>query len=315
MRKLAAFLSFLLFTALLQAQGVSFIRVTDEAQYKNAQDFTNTYEINLLKEGGTVPSKCQAVRIERSWYITAAHCLFPMCDNKCDIQVRLAVTPYYEMDMAILHTKDKPRVFKNPRAAFNKKTAAYDIALIHMPPKSARHIFLSPARKAYITEAAFLKMTPDYNVYYKAVNGTNLPEVLSISSNRLRTLNREVSAVSIWDGRREVLPAEKSVFYSPKKRYLFTENFGVIKGLSGSGIMTNTGELVGIISAIGTINIAHGENNTETLSMLFISPFDDYVTDFIKEHIPAFTHKKADASFLKTVPAKYKTMAEGLNNM
>jgi hypothetical protein len=303
-----------LFTACgLYAQGVNFITVTDEAQYEKASDFTNTYEIRILK--GKAVGKCQAVRIEKNWYLTAAHCISPGCDETCDIQVRMIVTPGYEMDMAVKHSAKRRYVFKNEKATRVFQNASYDVALINVPAKTASHIYKIPSSGRFISEELFLRIIPDYNVYYKAVNGTNLPEVLMLSSKRLRALYRNVSVVSIWDGKREALHAGGPVFYSPKKKFLFTENFGIKQGISGSGVMTNTGELVGLVSATTNLSLKRDGVVEHTVPMAFIAPFDDYLIDFIKTHVPSFKYKEAGNAFLKAVPAKYRHMAQSLDNM
>jgi hypothetical protein len=300
-----ALLLFFCAAATGRAQGVSYIHVTDEAQYQQAADFTNTFEIKIINPGADKITKCQAVRLDKNWYITAAHCISPQCDGSCQIQVRLVVNPQYEMSAFITHSPKTPRVFKNDRTVSARQKAAYDAALLHIPAKDAVYIYRAPAQGRAISEETFLKIIPDYNIYYKAVNGTRLPDILHINSGYPVMIDRQASVVSIWDGARSVLPAKKPLFYLPVQKYIFTENFGIVQGISGSGVMTNTGELVGIVSATASLEAENRKTKTRVITpLVFIVPFDDYMVNFIRRAAPRgdISIKKARKRILKTIP-------------
>jgi hypothetical protein len=220
------------------------------------------------------------------------------------------------MAVSATHSAKYPKVFKNARTKLNKTSTQYDIALMYIPMKTARYNYRIPGRGLNISEELFLKIIPDYNVYYKAVNGVNLPVMLTITAAKPKMLNREVSVISIWDGTRSVLPARDKIFYLPAKKYLVGQNFGIIQGISGSGVMTNTGELVGIISA--TANLQKTDNATKktaVVPMVFITPFDQYATNFIKNTAGVTNFKKADKNFLKPLPAAEREVINSLNNL
>jgi hypothetical protein len=297
---------------MLAAAENNFITITDEESYNEAADFTNTYEININEHGKSSVSKCQAVRLDKSWFITAAHCIEPICDKVCSMQARLVVGPNYEMGITTTHTTATPKVFKNARAKVAQKNAAYDIALLYFPPKDSKFIFKDPSRNMWISEKTFLNRIPNFNVYHRAANGTNIPPILAINSKTHKMLRRSISVVSIWDGKRAVLNTKKPVFYSPKMHYLYTENFGIRQGISGSGVMTNTGELVAIVSAIGSLD-KFGPNGKETIPIAFLASFDRYILDFIKEYVGRVEYKMADDTFIRNVPAKYSSLVDGVD--
>ena len=316
MKKYLFTLLFIFSTCVLFAQGVSYITITNEESYKEASDFNNTYEININQHGLNSISKCQAVRLDKDWFITAAHCVDPMCNVACSIQVRLIVSTNYEMDITTTHTPDNPKVFKNPKSNVAQKNAAYDLALIYFPGSDSKFVYKDPSARMILPERIFLRRIPNYNVYYKAENGTNIPVVLAVNANDNVLLNRQLSVASIWDGKTAVLQTDKPVFYSPKLHYLFTENFGIIKGISGSGVMTNTGELVGIVSAIGDlVKTNSATNQAVSTPVAFFAAFDSYALDFIKEYVGGFEYKVTDKKYIKPVPAQYKTLTDSINNL
>jgi hypothetical protein len=296
----------ILLSAVVSAQEVSFIKVTDEAQYKQSGDFTNTFEIKIGAKNSSRVSKCQAVRIGKSWYITASHCLFPRCEEGCNITVRLVVTPNYEMDAHTEHSAKTPRVFNNEKVNLAKIKSAYDIALLHMPANKIEYSYIIPQRNRRITKEQFLKIIPNAGIYTKALNGTNLPSILYIDSSYPAVLDREISVVSIWDGNREVLPAQGPLYYMPMQKYIFAENFGIKEGNSGSGVMTNTGELVGIVSAT---SILTDKNKQVDTPLLFIASYDTYIKNFIDARTGGgITFKRADRTFLKNIPADKRAL-------
>lgn len=300
----------------LYAQGVSYITVTNEESYKTASDFSNTYEVNINQHGLKTISKCQAVRLDKNWFITAAHCVEPMCDKACSIQVRLVVKSNYEMDITTTHKPDNPKVFKNPKSNVAKKNAAYDLALLFFPSYDSKFVYKDPSARTYIPEKLFLRRIPDYNVYYKAENGTNIPVVLAVDSKVNVMLKRQLSVASIWDGKTSVLETKKPVFYSPKLHYILTENFGIIKGISGSGVMTNTGELVGIVSAIGDLVKTNSVTNKAIVTpVAFFAAFDPYSLEFIRKYVGGFEYKTADKNYLTIVPDQYKTITDSIDNL
>ncbi|MDR0735057.1 MAG: hypothetical protein LBG16_05200 [Elusimicrobiota bacterium] len=305
MKKFSCALLLFCAAAIIRAEGVSYLTITDEAQYRQAADFTNTFEIKIINPGSDKITKCQAVRLDKNWYITAAHCISPQCDGVCQIQVRLVVNPQYEMSALITHSPKTQRVFKNDKTVSAREKAAYDAALMHIPADGADYIYRAPALRRAISEDDFLKIIPDYNIYYKAVNGTHLPDILHINSGYPVMIDRQASIVSIWNDERSVLPAKKPLFYLPVQKYIFTENFGIVQGISGSGVMTNTGELVGIVSATASLEAENRKTkNTVITPLVFIVPFDDYMVNFIRQTAPdsSISIKKARKRILKTIP-------------
>ena len=305
--KIFLFLSFILLAAAIMAE-VSFVTVTNEESYNSVKDFTNTYEINLNKHGTQDIVKCQAVRLARNWFITAAHCVKDVCSGDCSFQARLIVGSNYEADFTTTQAKKfSQKIFTFSRTKLDSNQPLYDIALIYFDPKETKTVFKDSAARRSLNEAQFLRRVSSRAAYARALNGTNLPTILVIDSKESLALKRDLSIISIWSGKTELLKNENSfpVFYSSILSNLITKNFGVIKGISGSGVMTNTGELLGIVSAKADL-IKKTEDKEEITPLVYIAPFDKEIIDFILKHIPNISYIVADDNFVRelTVPEK-----------
>lgn len=280
------------------AAGVSFISVSDDDSYNEAEDFSNTYEINFNRHGESDISKCQAVRLSEHWFLTAAHCVDNACKDECSFQARLIVGPNYEADMTITHTPQSPKIFKHKKAKLDSRSSSYDLALLYFKPSETKVVYKDMALKIALTEDQFLERIPNESLFYKAVKGTNIPNLLVVNSKQGKELKRDVSVISIWNGKREVLDAKDSLVYSPKQNLFFTENFGIIKGISGSGVMTNTGELAAIVSAIGSVGVYNQKTKKyDPVSIVYLSAFDQEVVDFINEHVGGFSYIEAGPEY------------------
>ena len=297
--KILLFTFLILLVTPLMAE-VSFISVSDEESYNSVKDFTNTYEINLNKHQTKDIVKCQAVRLARNWFITAAHCVKEVCSGDCSFQARLMVGDNYEADFTTTQAKKfSKKIFTFSKTQLKSGQTLYDIALIYFDPKETKTI-LKDSHGQILTESQFLRRVSSRAAYARALNGTNLPTILVIDSKDPLVLKRDLSIISIWSGKKELLKSTKApIFYSSKLSNIITNNFGVIKGISGSGVMTNTGELLGIVSAKADL-IRQTATETETTPLVYIAPFDmEIMDDFILKHIPNISYVVADDNYIR----------------
>ena len=310
------FLLFSLFIPTIIFAEVSFMTINDEAAYKNASDFSNTYEINFNRHGENNINKCQAVRLQEYWFLTAAHCVENACRDNCSFQARLIVGPNYEADMTVTHTPKSPKIYKHSKAKIDKLSSSYDLALLHFKPSETKVVYKDMSARIALSETQFLRRIPNDTLYYKAVKGTNIPSLLVMDSDSGKILDRELSVISIWDGKREVMNNEQPVIYSPKNKLLFTNNFGIKKGISGSGVMTNTGELVGIVSALD--NISAFNNTTkkyQNINLVYFSAFDKETINFIQEHVGGISYIEAGPEFYKNLNNDQKNLLKAIDTI
>jgi len=295
------------FTASLSAQS-----------YKDVRDFNNTFEINVHKEGETSMAKCQAVRLNKTWFITAAHCVKPVCDSACTVEARLLLKDKYEVDISVNHTPSNPAVFVHERTTLNKNEAGYDIALINFKPEQSKFLYKDNEEHMLLPKDVFTPKAPfTSREYSEAAEGTNSPTILLLKAETPKMLNRVISVASIWDGSVSVLRSNDLVIFAPKQHYIFTPNFGIRNGISGSGVMTNKGELVGIVSSTAEIVRTYSDgvtNERKEYNFSFMATFDEYVINFLKRNIGNINYDISDTDTLKVVPEEYKNMANSIDN-
>lgn len=286
--------------------------------YSDASAFNNTFEINVHKEGETSMAKCQAVRLNKTWFITAAHCVRPICDSDCTVEARLLIKNNYEVDLAVEHSISKPAVFIHERTSLNKKEAGYDLALINFKPEQTKYLYKDNSEHMLFPKDVFTKRAPfSYSDYLKAEEGVNFPTVLMLKAETPKMLCRQVYVASIWDGATNVLSSKDIVIFSPKQHYIYTPNFGIRQGISGSGVMTNKGELVGIVSSTAEIVRTYSDGISDTkkeYNFSFMSTFDEYVMSFLKRNIGNISYDVSNSDTLKVLPEDYKHMAKAIDN-
>ena len=290
MRKIWMSLIFLFGVVLPAFAEVGVLAVTDEAQHAKKEDFYHTFEYFIAptstsKQG----SKCQATRIARKWFATAAHCVADVCKNGCEIQLDLL--EYNPSALArITHTPQKPRVFVHPDYSphiFAKNDfALLWIDLDHTPLTYYLRPTGNPPVRRAITEAefnAFLAKNRRAKAALTHALHPKIPPLLSFEEGNF-VLERNLSVISISNGKRAILQNPHRVYYVKELGFAQTENFGVVRGMSGSGVMSNTGELVGIIA--GSMERWQGSNvnNMKKANEYFMFPvFNKSLLDFMKQ--------------------------------
>ena len=288
MRKVFLFFIFTLFCGAAFCQNVGFISSEEEINsYATTDDFSNTFEINFaplnpVRQGNSFKAtKCQAVRLSKSWFITAAHCVEETCQNGCDFQTRLIVGKNYEMDIIGQSTPKSPQIFIHPGRNAKKDMATYDIALIHFKQSNSKFVYKDPKTSRGITQQEFMNRLKNYKTYKRALSSYNTPTLLIMGAYRKQgpVLARKFSVLSSFQDERKVLRSNNKAIYYPNTKTFVLENFGIRQGISGSGLMTSKGELAAITSAI-SINTS----NTEKQLAKFAA-FDKNTLEFIQDKI------------------------------
>ncbi len=290
MRKTLLFLVCTLFISPSFCQNVGFISTEKEVNtYTTTDDFSNTFEINFVsaetKKNKTKNQKyldtvkCQAVRLSKSWFITAAHCVETVCKNGCDYQTRLIVGRTYEMDIISQSDPKNPQVFIHPQRGQAERVSTYDIALVQFKPSNSKYVYKDPQNLRGITQNEFINRVKNYKTYKRALSSYNTPTLLIMGKYRQQgpVLARKFSVLSSFNEERKVLKSNNKAIYFPNRKVFILENFGIKQGISGSGLMTSKGELAGITSAIS--------DNSRKNQLAQFSAFDKTTLNFIQEHI------------------------------
>lgn len=286
---LISFFGLFLLAVPLSAQ-VSVISITDEDKHSRKEDFYHTFEYYILPlkgAAGASVSKCQATRIGRRWFATAAHCVEKVCKKGCTIRMDLLEQPVSAF-AEVTHTLQKPAVFMHP-AYKESRSVKDDFALIRLDldrapltyyrrptPKRDYNLAIYPAQFN-----AFLEGNKQAASQWYHIKSPSFPAlVLFDEGNYL--VDRNLSVISIFDGKREIKKNPHPVHYVKKLGFAYTNNFGIRKGMSGSGVMTNTGELVGMISANVMVTSKRGAK--ENVADFFMFPvFNKNISSFMEE--------------------------------
>ena len=265
---------------------VSVMTVTDENKHTTKEDFNHTFEYYIVSNGRS--SKCQATRIAPRWFATAAHCVKDMCAQSCEIRMDLLDLP-----VSILaetqHTAKKPNIFVHPGYK-EGKLVKDDFALIRLDINRAPKTYYRRAtsknpKNVAMSEQQFIawmSRNPRSNSKYRHVLSPDLPPI-AIFDNTNYVLDRKMSVISIFSGKREVKPDPNPVYYVKDLGYAYTKNFGIRKGMSGSGVMTNTGELIGIISAYVGADLYKGKEKIKHADLFMFPVFNESLVSFMRD--------------------------------
>lgn len=281
---------------ILCAAEVSVMTVTDEAKHTTKADFLHTFEYYILplkRSPKTVGigsvGKCQATRIGRRWFATAAHCVENVCKDGCQIQMDLLENKVSAL-ATVSHTKQKPAVFVMPGFSYDV-FVKNDFALIRLDLDRTPRIYYQRGEdgaRILLTKQQFdqaVSKMPSVRSSLYRIQSPSFPPLLVFDDGNY-LLDRTISVISIFDGKRMVKPNPNPVHYVKKLGFAYTQNFGVRRGMSGSGVMSNTGEFLGVISGIfqTTKAAANKEEPPSVLDekfMFFV--FNQPAVNFMKE--------------------------------
>lgn len=285
---------------------VSVLSVTDEDKHQSTTDFYHTYEYYIV--GDNEGTKCQATRIAPRWFATAAHCVKERCDKSCTLRMDLMDTPVSVLAQTT-HSPQHRAVFIHP--GYKASTLAKDdFALIKLDVRNAEKLYY---RRATAKEPqnvgiqkqeflAWLKSRPQAKRKYNKALSPELPPLVDFSVSRNYQIDRKLSVVSIFSGVRKVKKATSPVYYISSLGYAYTTNFGIQKGMSGSGVMTNTGELIGIISAFVDAQKKQGSKTLAQYDWFVFPVFNASIIEFMRDTMGSdfskLDRKDAEPSFV-----------------
>lgn len=263
---------------------VSVISVTDEDKHATKEDFSHTFEYYILPAGGGAGGKCQATRIGRRWFATAAHCVTPLCDNGCTLEVDLLEQPF-SARAAVQHSAKKPAVFVHPEYT-SGALALNDFALFRLDMDRTPLTYYRRGAANVAVSArtfhAFLDKNRKAASQLRHIQSPQFPPLVLFGQGNF-LLKGRLSVIAIFGGKRQVKKDPHPVHYVNDLGFAYTENFGVIKGMSGSGVMTNTGELIGIISGNLTMSRPGLNQAAQTKEFFMFPVFNKRTAAFMQD--------------------------------
>ena len=311
----------LLMCALPLLAEVSVLSVVDEDKHTKKEDFWHTFEYYIIAPNSHEVGKCQATRIGKNWFATAAHCVAERCQNGCTLRMDLLEQPT-SIFITAQHTPKKPIVFVHPLYS-DSTLVAHDFALLKLDVANLPAVYYvrphgKETKNTQISRGAFqkfLKQNPSARREFDRVLRPQLPPIL-VFDNATKRIDRKLSVISIFDGKRSIIPDPHPADYVKELGFAYTKNFGILQGMSGSGVMTNTGELAGIISAYVTIQVPGEKTTTEYFMFpVFNKDLTDFMQDIMGSDYYKLDRKDASPNYIARSPASHKEIIRIVNSM
>lgn len=299
---------------------ISVLSVTDEDKHTHKEDFWHTFEYYITSKDGKT-GKCQATRIAKNWFATAGHCVADACADGCTLRMDI-LEQACSVFVDGVSTVKKPIVFVHPRYSENIWEVKYDFALIKMDlaqlPAQYYCRGVKGGKNTAISQAEFERFlqrsAPSARREFNRALRPELPPLL-IFPDATKRIDRKLSVVSIFSGKRSILHNPHPTDYVKELGFAYTQNFGVRKGMSGSGVMTNTGELAGIISGIMVLGTPSGDK-TEDYFMFPV--FNAELTEFMENTMGSDYYKMdrrdAEPNYVKRSPKSHAGILQAVRN-
>lgn len=217
-----------------------------------AEDFLN--QTVIMVQDDRSAKQCHAVRILPKWYLTAAHCVRPICDGECRVTFDLLQGPL-QATAEELHTASEPKVF-TPRQyrLDDAKNVRYDVALIRFDPEEENYFFYDARAKEALGKKDFLKRLnlSQYNeqrAQWQALASAR-PKLLVVPDEFARQVRQPLAVADLRGGEIFFHDSKTADFYYfPQLHYYMGGNFGVVSGMSGGGVFLPGGSVLGVVSA------------------------------------------------------------------
>ena len=198
--------------------------------------------------------QCQAVRIAPKWYLTAAHCVRPYCDKECIVTVQL-LQGSLQAQAVLRHNNSTPHVFVPPAYHPGEGTSIrHDIALIGFDPSEEDYTFYDARSKKELDWDTFEKYLrkggyEDARDQWQSLQ-TARPTLRSVTNSVSRKLLFPVAVPDLrQDGIYVQQESGNGFYYFTELHHYIGPNFGVRKGMSGSGVVLPGGTVIGVVSA------------------------------------------------------------------
>ena len=317
MRKLFLTVSFLLAVLCPLCAEVGVLSVTSEDVHTKKEDFRHTFEYYTVAPDGKA-DKCQATRIAKKWFVTAAHCVESLCKDGCTLRMDLLEQPY-SIFSSIQHTPQKPVVFVHPKFRLGEP-ALHDFALLKLDLNKTNNRYYKRAqtpqeKNQFVSRAEFERFLDKNLAARRELNSVFFPSFppLLMMHGQTARIDRTLSVISIFGGKREIFQSPYPADYVQEVGFAYIQNFGVRQGMSGSGIMTNTGELAGVVS--GTLGI--GLAGKPFSYYIIFAVFNPEILEFMEKTMGSdyykLDRKDAVPDFVKPSPVSHQDFINGVH--
>lgn len=306
----------------------------EEGPRVNENAFLVQKEIDVWRTDKTYNSQaavyaCQAVRIHKNWFLTAAHCVYTACSGSqpCTVQITLAEAELRQT-ARVYHSTSSQRVFIYPGFfPGQNRISSVDVALIRFDPESAEYAYAERGKEGWasIPQERFyslLKDSPETQDQLNASGGR-----LVSSANLGNSLFRPGIVVP-KTVRGEVFYLQSpsdDIYFVEKLQHFISPGFGVRRGNSGGGVFTPQGDLVGLVSSLmysknGSASFYDAEGKAvltlkNARDYFLFTGFNGATMNFIRNKVPSLRVIGADMGFAEPVKKNFEEIVKMINGV
>jgi len=221
------------------------------APFVSAKPYNDyTFQKQLIVTYGEKAHTCQAVRIHKNWFLTAAHCLVMCQDTACKTRILLAqgdnVSAYASFASSDIIIPEGYREITNKGVQTH---TFWDIALL----RYRKNITYEDAHGSIISRDDFqqaLDTDKALKIQWKGATSPKIPTLYVYQGENEREISTNLT-VPLWDnGEMTLLSEPEQVLYFGQNHSLWgSAGFGVDEGNSGGGVYLSKDALLGIATA------------------------------------------------------------------
>lgn len=300
----------------------------------NENAFLVQKEIDVWRTDKTYNSQaavyaCQAVRIHKNWFLTAAHCVYTACSGSqpCTVQITLAEAELRQM-ARVYHSTSSQRVFIYPGFfPGQNRISSVDVALIRFEPESADFSYEAKKKGVWepITQETFYARLPDSPETQDQLNasGGRLVSSANLGNSLFRpgivvpkTVRGEVFYLQA--------PSD-DIYFVEKLQHFISPGFGVRRGNSGGGVFTPQGDLVGLVSSLmysrnGSASFYDAEGKAvltlrNARDYFMFTGFNGATMNFIRNKVPSLRVIGADMGYTEPVKKNFEEIVKMINGV
>ena len=191
---------------------------------------------------------CQAVRIHKNWFLTAAHCV-EVCQHKsCNLRMMLAVGKV----SAFAELSSSDVFIPNEYTETNEAgSVLWDMALLHYKPTSISYVSAEGGPADQETFARAMRQDPDLKAQWEGAQQPRLRPVVVYSGPGLMHLPENIVVPRWTQGELSYFSNPTYILYAGQRQAMWvSDGFGVEKGNSGGAVqLANSLGIIGVVSA------------------------------------------------------------------
>ncbi len=192
-------------------------------------------------------STCQAIRIHKNWFLTAAHCVEACRSSACNIKVLLAVG---EVTASANLSASDVFIPQQYMGKDGKANVLWDVALLHYRPSAVRYQTWEGAVADGDDFAQAMQADPELKTQWRGAVRPAYPALVVYSGQEEKFFNDDIIVPRWTQGELTFRSSPDHILYTGKKTAMWvSDGFGVDHGNSGGGVLLENGDLLGVVSA------------------------------------------------------------------